>query len=75
MLAAGDGLEPKLTRAEIDATLPLLLPEKPAQPFGYMSAREWEEFAGFFADRGLITTRPAAGEMFTAELLPGQIPE
>ena len=74
ILDAGDGLEPKLTRAEIDRTLPLLLPEKPSQPYGYMNAREWEAFAGFFADNGLISTRPTADEMFTDELLPGQIP-
>ena len=58
ILAAGDGLEPKLTRAEIDATLPLLLPGPGAEAFGYMDAREWVEFAGFFADRGLISSRP-----------------
>ncbi len=75
VLAAADGLEPKLTRAEIDRTLPLLLPEKASQPFGYMNAKEWEAFAGFFADRGLISTRPTASEMFTDELLPGQIPD
>jgi putative hydroxymethylpyrimidine transport system substrate-binding protein len=74
ILAAGEGLEPKLTRAEIDRTLPLLLPEERSQPYGYMDAREWEEFAGFFADNGLISTRPSAAEMFTDELLPGQIP-
>jgi putative hydroxymethylpyrimidine transport system substrate-binding protein len=74
VLAAADGLEPKLTRAEIDATLPLLLPER-GKPFGYMNAREWVEFGGFFADRGLISTRPAAADMFTDELLPGRIPE
>jgi putative hydroxymethylpyrimidine transport system substrate-binding protein len=74
ILAAGDGLEPRLTRAEIDRTLPLLLPEKPSQPFGYMNGREWEAFAGFFADHGLISTRPSADEMFTDELLPGRIP-
>jgi putative hydroxymethylpyrimidine transport system substrate-binding protein len=74
VLAAADGLEPKLTRAEIDATLPLLLPEE-GKPFGYMNAREWVEFGGFFADRGLISTRPAAADMFTDELLPGRIPE
>ena len=39
-----------------------------------MNAREWETFAGFFADNGLISTRPTAGEMFTSELLPGEIP-
>jgi putative hydroxymethylpyrimidine transport system substrate-binding protein len=75
ILAAGDGLEPKLTRAEVDRTLPLLLPEKRSQPYGYMSAREWEAFAGFFADNGLIGTRPSADEMLTNALLPGQIPD
>jgi putative hydroxymethylpyrimidine transport system substrate-binding protein len=75
VLAAGDGLDPRLTRAEIEATLPLLLPERPSQPFGYMDAREWEAFAGFFADRGLIETRPDADELLTNELLPGDVPE
>jgi putative hydroxymethylpyrimidine transport system substrate-binding protein len=75
ILEAGDGLEPKLTRAEIDRTLPLLLPRGSGHPFGYMSPREWERFAGFFADRGLISTRPTADEMFTDDLLPGQVPD
>ena len=71
VLAAGEGLDPKLTRAEVDATLPLL-PERSSQPFGYMDGREWERFAGFFADRGLIGTRPAASELLTNELLPDE---
>lgn len=74
ILDAGDGLEPKLTRAEIDRTLPLLLPQGKGEPFGFMNAREWERFAGFFADRGLIATRPTADQMFTDELLPGNVP-
>ena len=56
-------------------TLPLLLPQRSSQPFGYMDAREWERFAGFFADRGLISTRPTAADMFTNDLLPGQVPD
>ncbi|MGH2987031.1 MAG: ABC transporter substrate-binding protein [Solirubrobacterales bacterium] len=75
VLDAGEGLEPELTRAEIEATLPLLLPERPSQPFGYMDEREWEALAGFFADRGLIGTRPDADELLTNELLPGEVPE
>ena len=75
VLAAGEGLDPKLTRAEVDATLPLLLPERSSQPFGYMDGREWERFAGFFADRGLIGTRPAASELLTNELLPDEASE
>jgi putative hydroxymethylpyrimidine transport system substrate-binding protein len=75
VLAAGEGLDPRLTRAEIEATLPLLLPERPSRPFGYMDEREWEAFAGFFADRGLIGTRPDADELLTNELLPREAPE
>ena len=37
-----------------------------------MNAREWERFAGFFADQGLITTRPGAAELLTNELLPAR---
>jgi putative hydroxymethylpyrimidine transport system substrate-binding protein len=75
VLAAGEGLDPKLTRAEIDATLPLLLPDTGNHPYGYMDPREWEEFAGFFADRGLIERRPTADDLLTNELLPGEIPD
>jgi putative hydroxymethylpyrimidine transport system substrate-binding protein len=75
VLAGGEGLDPKLTRAEIDATLPLLLPDTGDHPYGYMDPREWEEFAGFFADRGLIERRPTADDLLTNELLPGEIPD
>jgi putative hydroxymethylpyrimidine transport system substrate-binding protein len=75
VLDAGDGLDPKLTRAEIDATLPLLVPAKKSTPFGHMDGAAWEKFAGFFADEGLISTRPTADEMLTNDLLPGQIPD
>jgi putative hydroxymethylpyrimidine transport system substrate-binding protein len=74
VLDAGDGLDPKLTRAEIDRTLPLLLPSGHAHPYGYMNPREWRRFVAFFADRGLIHSRPAPGELLTNDLLPGQIP-
>ncbi|MCD6015019.1 MAG: hypothetical protein K0R88_1103 [Solirubrobacterales bacterium] len=75
VLDAGEGLEPELTRAEVDATLPLLLAEGESRPFGYMDGQEWERFAGFFADRGLLGTRPQASELLTNKLLPGEIPE
>ena len=75
ILDAGDGLDPKLTAAEVEATLPLLYDAGSKRPYGHMDGAEWERFAGFFADRGLITTRPTAGELLTNELLPGEIPE
>jgi putative hydroxymethylpyrimidine transport system substrate-binding protein len=68
ILDAGQGLEPRLTRAEVDKTLPLLLPEK-GKPFGYMDPGEWERFAGFMADEGLIEQRLTPDEVLTNDLL------
>lgn len=74
VLEAGDGLDPKLTEAEIEATLPLL-GSRGQDPYGFMDETEWDEFAGFLADEGFIEARPEPGEAFTNELLPGEIPE
>ena len=74
VLAAGDGLDPELTAAEIDATLPLLRPES-NRPYGYMNAREWEEFAGFLADEGVIGALPEMDDVLTNDLLPGEVPD
>jgi putative hydroxymethylpyrimidine transport system substrate-binding protein len=69
ILGAGDGLDPALTRAETDATLPLLAPGR-GEPFGQMDASEWELFASWMADNALISDVPEADEMLTNELLP-----
>jgi putative hydroxymethylpyrimidine transport system substrate-binding protein len=69
ILAAGQGLDPKLTRAEVDATLPLLAPT-PGESFGQMDGAEWELFASWMADRGLISEVPEIDEVLTNELLP-----
>jgi putative hydroxymethylpyrimidine transport system substrate-binding protein len=69
ILKAGKGLDPKLTRAEVDATLPLLAPA-PGQSFGQMDAAKWELFASWMADHGLISEVPESDEVLTNELLP-----
>jgi putative hydroxymethylpyrimidine transport system substrate-binding protein len=69
ILRAGRGLDPKLTRAEVDATLPLLAPA-PGQPFGRMDAEKWDLFASWMADHELISEVPEADEVLTNELLP-----
>jgi putative hydroxymethylpyrimidine transport system substrate-binding protein len=74
ILQAGQGLDPKLTRAEIDATLPLLAPA-PGQPFGQMDGEKWELFASWMADHGLISEVPDADEVLTNELLPPPPPQ
>ena len=74
ILAAGQGLDPKLTRAEIDRTLPLLEQKGTGHPFGYLDQREWTRFAHFMADNGLIKVLPSMSSILTNDLLPSQVP-
>jgi putative hydroxymethylpyrimidine transport system substrate-binding protein len=73
ILAAGSGLDPKLTAAEMQATLPLLAqapdPANP-QPYGYMDPTQWETFAGFLVANGALDSLPPINEALTNDLLP-----
>jgi putative hydroxymethylpyrimidine transport system substrate-binding protein len=66
---AGQGLDPAQTRAEIDATLPLLAPAR-GERYGQMDPAKWAAFAGWMADHGLIKSVPETGEVLSNELLP-----
>jgi putative hydroxymethylpyrimidine transport system substrate-binding protein len=73
---ANHDLEPKLTAAEVKATLPLLSARDGNRPFGYMDPKEWEAFAGWMRDNGLIRSLPTAAELLSNDYLPsGEIPE
>jgi putative hydroxymethylpyrimidine transport system substrate-binding protein len=73
---ANPDLEPKLTAAEVKATLPLLGARNEGQPYGYMDPEEWTTFAGWMRDNGLIEQLPSAGELLDNGYLPsGEIPE
>lgn len=74
--AANPDLEPKLTAAEVKATLPLLGARTEGQPYGYMDPKEWEAFAGWMRDNGLIDSLPQTSELLDDGYLPsGEIPE
>ena len=76
ILAANDALEPKLTKAEVEATLPLLHPSvPPGQPFGFMNPDEWSTFTGWMRDNELIDSLPKPAELLSNDYLPGEIPE
>ena len=75
LLEANPDLEPKLTRAEVDTTLPLLEPPRGKQPYGYMDPALWGEFVGWMRDEELIDGLPPAAELLTNAYLPGAIPE
>jgi putative hydroxymethylpyrimidine transport system substrate-binding protein len=72
---ANESLEPKLTAAEVEATLPLLSAAKSGQPYGYMDPGEWSTFTGWMRDNELIDSLPAPEELLTNAYLPGKIPE
>jgi putative hydroxymethylpyrimidine transport system substrate-binding protein len=73
VLDAGKGLDPRFTAAEVRQTLPLLL-KTGDKPYGYMDPKQWQRFAQFFADQGLIKAVPSTGDVLTDDLLPGKIP-
>jgi len=76
LLEANPDLDPKLTRAEVKATLPLLAPAPgDERPYGYMSPARWQEFAGWMRDNDLIATVPPATAVLSDDYLPGEIPE
>jgi putative hydroxymethylpyrimidine transport system substrate-binding protein len=69
LLEANPDLDPKLTRAEVDATLPLLSDN------GEMDAPEWAEFIAWMRENALIASAPAPSQVLSNDYLPGKIPE
>lgn len=69
LLAASEGLDPELTRAEVDATLPRLLPPGD-RPYGWMDPERWQRFADYLHRAGQIDSRPDAADLLTNDLLP-----
>lgn len=73
---ANPDLEPKLTAAEVEATLPLLGSQIPDRPYGYMDPNEWETFAGWMRDNGLLDSLPQPSDLLdNGYLASDEIPE
>ncbi|HET8955065.1 MAG TPA: ABC transporter substrate-binding protein [Solirubrobacterales bacterium] len=76
IVEANPDLEPKLTAAEVKATLPLLAARTEGRPYGYMDPAAWSTFAGWMRDNELIQSLPNAKELLDNGYLPsGEIPE
>ncbi len=76
LLEANPDLDPKLTKAEVAATLPLLNPPLNGHPYGYMDPAAWTKFTGWMRDNGLITSLPPTASVLSNAYLPGdEIPE
>jgi putative hydroxymethylpyrimidine transport system substrate-binding protein len=74
LLEQNPDLDPKLTAAEVKATLPALSQPSNGKPFGYMDTKQWQAFIAWMRDHGLITSLPSPGSVLTEGLLPGKIP-
>jgi putative hydroxymethylpyrimidine transport system substrate-binding protein len=72
---ANNDLDPKLTKAEVEATLPLLAAREQGRPFGYMNPQAWETFSAWMRDNELIASRLSPEQLLTNDYLPGEIPE
>ena len=72
LLAADKGLDRGLQEAVVKATLPVFFPADPERPFGYQDAREWQRYADWMLDEGLIKRRQSAEQVMTNEFLPGE---
>ena len=75
LLEANPDLEPKLTRAEVAATLPLLEPAAGGRPYGYMNPDRWRRFIIWMRDNGLIDSLPEPSSLLSNDYLAGAIPE
>lgn len=75
ILEANPDLEPKLTEAEVEATLPLLAARTAGRPYGYMDPAEWATFAGWMRDNDQVSSLPEASELLSNAYLAGEIPE
>ncbi|HEY0391778.1 MAG TPA: ABC transporter substrate-binding protein [Solirubrobacterales bacterium] len=76
LLEANPDLDPKLTKAEVAATLPLLDPARGNRPYGYMDPAAWSRFTGWMRDNGLISSLPPTDSVLSNDYLPGEkIPE
>jgi putative hydroxymethylpyrimidine transport system substrate-binding protein len=75
LLDANPNLEPKLTRAEVAATLPLLDPPRGDRPYGYMNPPRWRAFVGWMRDNDQIESLPPLAALLSNDYLPGEIPE
>lgn len=72
LLAADRGLDRGLQEAVVRATLPVFFPEDPDEPFGHQDAGEWEAYADWMLERGLIREPQPAERAMTNEFLAGE---
>jgi putative hydroxymethylpyrimidine transport system substrate-binding protein len=72
LLEADRGLDRALQEAVVKATLPVFFPADAERPFGYQDPAEWQRYADWMLEQGLITRRQVAEQVVTNEFLAGE---
>ncbi len=72
LVHASSGLDPKLTLASVQATLPAFFPSSPADPWGWQDPKQWTAYGQWMLSHHLISTPNAVVDASTNELLAGQ---
>ncbi len=69
LLAANPDLDSELTKAEVEATLPLLARD------AKMDSAAWDRFVAWMRENGQISTAPPAADLLSNDYLAGGVPE
>jgi putative hydroxymethylpyrimidine transport system substrate-binding protein len=72
LLGADKGLDRGLQEAAVKATLPVFFPADQDRPFGYEDPAEWQRYADWMLDQGLIKRPQIAERVVTNEFLAGE---
>ena len=65
----------KVTRAQVETTLPLLAGEGGSRPYGYISSVEWQRFINWAFENGVLEEGQRAVEALSNDYLPGECVE
>ncbi len=69
---AAPDIKQDVAERTVAATLPILVPARAADPFGWQDPAAWQAYSVWMARNGLIPRAPAAGAVLTNEYLPGE---
>lgn len=69
---AAPDLKRDFLERSVAATLPVLVPARAKDPFGWQDPVEWQAYAAWMESSRLIPRAPAPGAVITNEFLPGE---
>jgi putative hydroxymethylpyrimidine transport system substrate-binding protein len=72
LLKANPGLDPKLQRASVQATLKSFFPANPSHPWGWQDQVQWNSYGQWMLSNHLISNPAAVADASTNEVLAGQ---